>query len=130
MPSPTRIEYVDPRLAIVTRLMMDDLQRAILGADLNSHVLEKTREIVAYHSGKAKREGIDFPELAIMVFPKQGGIEIVNRDMDVQGIRITILNLTVKYPKISVAEIVDAVKQIWPNVRTLDLLAHKAPGAG
>lgn len=119
----------EARVEAVRVQMFNHLRQALLGEQLTGATLQMAREIVAFHVEKGRKNGVAMPELAIMAFPKQGGLEVVNRDMDLNGIRITILNLTAKYPRITAAEIAEAVRAIWPDVRSLDLVRHK-PGVG
>lgn len=76
----------------------------------------KLKELVDRHRQHCKWvDGIDFPEMHVLLFPRLGAVELVRKDWERKAIEIWIVNCTVKYPNITAVEIAAAVAGAWPS---------------
>lgn len=106
----------------VARKMFCTLEQKVLGRPMTEGSARAAEEIVHHYTRVARASGITFPDLAVIVLPLAGGIEVVRRDLDIAGIRMMVINLTVKYPNVSVSELAHAVRTAWPHVNPGELI--------
>jgi len=85
------------------------------GKRITLHLLGEVTYIVQNHRTKALNNGLsEFPELLPLPLVKQGRIELVRRDLDLAGVQQTIVNITVKHPKVTAQEVAFGVNYVWP----------------
>lgn len=120
------------RLHAASEVLARRVMAACAGAKMTSFLLGIVDAIVIEHRAEARRAGLDFPELATFPLVRQGRIEFARKDLDIDGVRTFILNLTVKYPRIRADEIANALKYGYPgrqDLKNLDLSAKAPPAA-
>lgn len=112
----------DPRVQRAAENLNRQLGQLYLGAQFTKRVFDEACELVQWHRKQCLSRGIQFPKLVVLPLIKQRAIEVVRADMDLQGIRTTMLNLTVKYPSITAQEIAEAVQGAFPDyIKSIDV---------
>jgi hypothetical protein len=88
---------------------------AFLGQELDDRALSKMEEAVKDHRQRLRLRGLNYPELAILAFPKLGSIDVILREQTMQGIETIIVNLTRKYPSITREDIAFGIGRAFPE---------------
>ena len=99
-----------------------------LGADMNGRTVEAIEDVVKDHRHTCRLRGMDFPELAVIVLPVIGSIDVVSRDLDQKGIETLIVNLAKKYPAVSAAELGFAINRAFPGYAKMVDAARRHSG--
>jgi hypothetical protein len=118
------------RLHAASEVLANRIIRLVGDYKLDHFRLNVVEGIILDHRAEARRAGLDFPELAIFPLVRQGRLELARKDLDLDGVRTFVLNLTVKYPTIRADEIANALAYAWPgrkDLRNLDLSAKTPP---
>lgn len=95
---------------------------------MNGRTVEKIEEMVKDHRNKARLRGLKFPDLAVIVLPTLGNIEVVPRDLTQQDIETLIVNLARKWPAVSAAELGFAINRAFPGYAKMVDAAAKSKG--
>lgn len=111
-------ELRQARLNNFAGLLHERIRAYCVGRMLDSATVLGLKEIVDQARSHARvHEGLDFPPMHVIAFPRLGAIEIVRKDLDERSLQTWIVNLTVKYPGITPIEIARALKDAFPNYR-------------
>lgn len=93
-----------------------------LGEDLDSNELLSIQEFIEEHRKNAKRKGIDFPKLIVLVIPRLGWIKVVREDLTELNLRRAVIALLRECPSVNREEIAEAIKRAWPYRGTSTLI--------
>jgi len=63
------------------------------------------------------RWGVEFPRMTVVALPSVPQFEFVRASYDRASVEQLVINLTVKYPRVSMAEIAMAVHQAFPDYK-------------
>lgn len=114
-------EKIDPRLAASVRLLARRLAKFLVGRELTRQTVHDAEELYRYHRTLARQDGIDFPEMVLVVMDVQNRLRFVRRDLDAGGID----NLAVELAQSQGAaydpqEVARAIRRAFPHHRAAD----------
>ena len=87
------------------------------GVPLDQEALDDAYGIIDAHRVAWLLRGVKFPRMRILAFPSIGQMEIVRADLDRKGIQVTLVNMTVKHPRLTADDIAAACAHAFPDYR-------------
>lgn len=107
----------DQRLAYWTRRLQTRLERKWRGV-MTRQLLEDCRELVEDFRTRLRLQGgLNYPEVVLVCIREVGALEIIRADIDEANLQRWIVNLTVKYPRITARGIAEALAEHFPGYR-------------
>lgn len=111
---------VDPRLAESKDHLAKFLARFCRGRELDRQLVHDVQDIADGYRVAARLDGIDFPEMVVLVMDMQNRVRLVRRDLD----RAAIDNLAVELAQsqgaaYDPAEVARAIRRAFPHHRSV-----------
>jgi hypothetical protein len=114
-------DAVDPRLSESKDHLAQFLARFCRGRELNQQLIHDVQEIADGFRTAARFDGIDFPEMVVLVMDKQNRVRLVRRDLDANGISNLVVELAQSQGKeYDPAEVARAIRRAFPHHRAAD----------
>lgn len=80
-------------------------------------LLVQVNALCEHMKAECARNGIRFPDMAVLVLPSVGALEMVRRELDQQGLDNTVVHIVRTYPGIDVREVAEAFRYAFPEYR-------------
>lgn len=108
----------DQRLAYWTHRLQKRLERKCLRAMMTRQLLDDCRETVEDFRTRLRLDaGLHYPEVVLILLREVGALEVVRADIDQANLQRWIINLTVKYPRVTARGIAEALAEHFPGYR-------------
>jgi hypothetical protein len=120
----------DPQMVAAHREVLRRLG-AILGDGrqrLTKPLLDRMFDAVKQHRDECRAQGIDFPVLVALVVPRLGIVEFARADLDIDSIRVKIVNFVRLNPTASMNEVVMAFRGAYPDLKPDEVLTGHDAG--
>lgn len=105
-----------PKMVLATEQLFARIKH-FTGRRFANGELHDLQKIVKDHRVACKLNGVNYPELVPMILHKQGGIDLVRKDLEPAGVRAALYNLIQKYPNAEPDELAHAVRTAFPHYR-------------
>lgn len=114
-------ETIDPRLAESKDVLAEKLAAFCRGRPLDRQLLHDAEDLYARHRTTARLDGIDFPQMVLVVMDVQRRLRFVRRDLDARGIDNLIVELAQSQgADYDPAEVARAIRRAFPHHRAPD----------
>lgn len=100
-------------------LLFERISAYCTDREFDRTTIHVVKMLVSDHVCTARRDGIRFPDMVVLVLKGVRAFEIVRRDLDHKAIETTIRNLVAKYHEqgITPFEVANAIKEAFPDYR-------------
>jgi hypothetical protein len=107
----------EQRLAYWTHRLQKILERRWRGI-VTRQLLDECKELVEDFRIRLRLDGgLNYPEVVLVYIREVGALEVVRADIDEVNLQRWIVNLTVKYPRITARGIAEALAEHFPGYR-------------
>lgn len=124
------IDENNPRMIKAHRALLQRLG-TVLGDgtnELTKLFLDHLFEVVKNHRTECRQKGIDFPVMVALVVPRLGVVEFVRADLDIESLRVKIINFVRMHPDASMLEVAQAFSGAYPGLKPDDVLSGHQSG--
>lgn len=104
------------KLILNTLAYEADMLRKHYRTDMPSLIHDLQRLLQDYQARLAK-QGIHFPQMAVLPLPSVGTVDFWRRDLDRRAIQQQVMNICTKYPAVDMLELAVAVKAAYPGFK-------------
>lgn len=112
IPSATDSQRLDWRAKqLHNRITVEIAKMDLTDDDARDHLMKLVRK----HRAQCKAEGIDFPELTVVLLPVKGVVHLARKDLDPASVQQTIRNLVIEHAPIFKPELAEAITLAWPG---------------
>lgn len=117
----------DPRMIRAHQALMTRLGRVIGDGrhPLTKPFLDRLFEVVRDHRTYWRNEGVDFPVLVALVVPRLGIVEFKRADLDLESIKVSIVNFVRFHPNATMEEVVTAFRTAYPDLHPGDVVQKR-----
>lgn len=112
-----RLTEEDGRANQSAALLFEKITAYCKDREFDRTAVHVVRMLVDDHICSARRDGIRFPDMVVLVLEGVRAFEVVRRDLDHKAIQTTIRNLIAKYNGIAAWEIAQAVRAAFPQYK-------------
>ncbi len=107
----------EQRLAYWTHRLQKMLERRWRGI-VTRQLLDECKELVEDFRTRLRLDaGLSYPEVVLVYIREVGALEVVRADIDQSNLQRWIVNLTVKYPRITARGIAEALAEHFPGYK-------------
>lgn len=114
-------ELLDPRLVRSKDLLAEKIAALCVGRELDKQTVHDVEELYRAHRSRARLDGIDFPEMVVVVMDVQRRLRLVRRDLDALGLDNLVVELAQSQgAAYDPTEIARALRRAFPHHRSPD----------
>lgn len=105
----------DPRLESARADLAEALGLLVARHGISRALVDEFLSVEPSFRRHVRAQGIDFPQMTLLLLPRFGAAKLFRRDLEGPGIQRVVINLTVEFPTITAREIAEAVAAAWPE---------------
>jgi len=105
---------VDPRMERVVQTLGAKLE-CFKGVFLSDQVVDRIDRLLKEHRATWRLRGVDVPEMVAVVFPHYGFVEVLRKDLEIEGVQSAVVGFVQKFPDMTKEELTAAMFRAFPD---------------
>lgn len=82
-----------------------------------AEALPRIEELTVAHWSSCRQQGIAFPKLVPLFVPRVGALDLVNRELEGDALRLRVVGFMRRHPRATLDEVREAVTRAFPGFR-------------